>query len=103
MRFIALIVLLAAAACNPPQAAAPAITPPPPAPRACFNICSSSIECSGIIQRCPFCNFGSCKATRPELRDCLLACAPDVEPRPVWCDFGGCGDVLRAAAAAPAQ
>lgn len=34
---------------------------------ACLNTCSSNIECSGILQLCKFCSFGSCSATRPEL------------------------------------
>ena len=42
---------------------------PKPRPKsACGSICSSNIECSsGILKPCPFCNFGVCKSTRPEL------------------------------------
>jgi hypothetical protein len=33
----------------------------------CGATCSSGIECSfGVLKPCPFCNFGSCKNTRPE-------------------------------------
>ena len=33
----------------------------------CGSTCSSGIECSfGVLKPCPFCNFGSCKNTRPE-------------------------------------
>lgn len=33
----------------------------------CGATCSSSIECSfGVLKPCPFCNFGTCKSTRPE-------------------------------------
>lgn len=60
----------------------------------CGHTCSSNTECGGDTQRCRFCNFGECKETAPGLVGCRLAC--DVEPRPAWCDEGGCGAVLRA-------
>lgn len=41
--------------------------PPRPAPDStCGAICSSNVECGGLIQTCRFCNFGTCKSTRPE-------------------------------------
>ncbi len=42
---------------------------PPPKPKSsCGATCNSSIECSfGVLKPCPFCNFGICKSTRPEL------------------------------------
>lgn len=40
---------------------------PLPHPRLCGQTCNSSIECSGGVTRsCPFCNFGTCRSTRPE-------------------------------------
>lgn len=40
---------------------------PPRRPRLCGQTCNSSIECSGGVTRaCPFCNFGTCRSTRPE-------------------------------------
>jgi hypothetical protein len=93
---ILFLVFLACGSSSPPPAAVP---PPRPGPLACFNICSSNAECSfGILQRCPFCSFGTCSGVRPELKACQQACAPNIEPRPVWCDIGECGAILRAAA-----
>lgn len=44
------------------------VSKPKPKPQStCGAVCSSSIECSsGILKPCPFCNFGTCKSTRPE-------------------------------------
>lgn len=73
-------------------------------PRACFNTCSSNIECAGqgLPRTCPFCNFGECRSTMPaspaDVLHCQRACAADVLPRPRWCDEGGCAAVLRAPA-----
>lgn len=40
---------------------------PLPSPKICGQTCNSSIECSGGVSRtCPFCNFGTCRSTRPE-------------------------------------
>lgn len=33
----------------------------------CGRICNSNVECNtDLIKSCPFCNFGTCKSTRPE-------------------------------------
>lgn len=38
-----------------------------PSPQSsCGRICSSSIECTSLVPSCKYCNFGECKATRPE-------------------------------------
>lgn len=43
------------------------ISRPTPTPdSSCGRICSTSIECSSLVPSCKFCNFGECKATRPE-------------------------------------
>lgn len=62
----------------------------------CGHACNSNVECGGAAQRCAFCNFSECRESPPGLIDCWLACG--VEPRPTWCDLGGCGEVLRASA-----
>jgi hypothetical protein len=42
--------------------------PPFPIPDSCGAPCSSGLECSqhDILRACPFCNFGTCRSTRPD-------------------------------------
>lgn len=119
MRTLISVVLLAVVGCNPrvapdtavDAAAFNACDPGSPGTgdscssgggttSSCFRRCNSNAECGGITQRCQFCNFGECKETAPGLGACRLACSAGAGLRPVWCDFGGCGEVLRSAGVA---
>ncbi len=80
---IALSVAVIVIACSSP-------TEPPPAPApikplsSCGATCSSNIECNNsLIPTCKFCNFGVCRAVRPEtpIQD-AGADAPGADPGP---------------------
>jgi len=95
------LALLVVAACGSPLPVSHPTSPaqPPPAliirPKVCGQVCNSNVECGGVVVTCKFCNFGTCKQTRPELWRCRLAC--EVPNPPPWCTLGGCGDVMRKA------
>lgn len=64
MRFVCFAFILAAVAACGPGSKKPKIEPA----SSCGATCSSNIECNqGLIPTCKFCNFGTCRAVRPEL------------------------------------
>lgn len=60
-----LMIALLAAGCGTPS---PPTSQPEIKPQSsCGAICSSNQECmTGLIPTCKFCNFGVCRAVRPE-------------------------------------
>lgn len=56
---IAFVFVLVLCSCDRPAA-------PPPAVFTCGRLCNSNIECKGDpLQRCAFCNFGTCRGSPP--------------------------------------